>query len=179
MRHPFLGGCLCPFRHFPCHALVWVGRSQNLNCQGILPLLQFVVVLFAPGIATPPSTGSRAASRPGSQGPTFRGPSGTAGILPPKAQSWATSKVGSGLFPVRFHKYLIGGLPHLHQGHSCIYVLPHTPGRAETRTFPLVMRRQGRQPLQRRRQWGLQGTTSIPHLTFDYSSYSSHRRRGR
>ena len=173
------GGLSLSLPPFPmsCFSLGWTVSKPKLPRYSAASSVCCCIV--RPGIATPPSTGSRAASRPGSQGPTFRGPSGTAGILPPKAQSWATSKVGSGLFPVRFHKYLIGGLPHLHQGHSCIYVLPHTPGRAETRTFPLVMRRQGRQPLQRRRQWGLQGTTSIPHLTFDYSSYSSHRRRGR
>ena len=134
--------------------------------------------IVRPGTTTPPSTGSRSASHPGSQGPTLRGPSGPAGILPPKAKSWATSKVGLGLFPVRVHKYFVGGLPHLHQVHYWIHVLPHIPGRAATGTFPLAMRRQGQQPLQRRRRWVLQVTTSISHSTFDYSSYSSHCQRG-
>ena len=67
--------------------------------------------IICPGTATTPSTGFKIASWNDSQGPTSRVPSGPAGIFPPKAHSWAPSKVGSGLFPVGFHKYLVLGVP--------------------------------------------------------------------
>ena len=67
--------------------------------------------IIRPGTATPPSSGYMAASWPGIQGPTSRGPYGPAGILPPKAQSWVTSKVGLGSFLSGSTSTLLGVCP--------------------------------------------------------------------
>ena len=48
-----------------------------------------------PDIATPPWTGSKIASRKGSQGTTQRGPSGPNGTQPPRTWSWPPSNRGS------------------------------------------------------------------------------------
>ena len=92
-----------------CFSWVWTVSKPPLPRSPAAPSVHCCIV--RPGTVTLPPTGSRAASRPDNQGPTSRGPSGPAGIFMRKAQSWATSKVGSGLFPVGFHKYLALGVP--------------------------------------------------------------------
>ena len=93
-----------------CFSWGWTVSNPSLPRSPATPPVHCCIL--CPGTSTPPLTGSRAASRPDSQGSISRGPSGPAGIFTPKAKSRATFKIGSGLFPVGFHKYLALGVPH-------------------------------------------------------------------
>ena len=92
-----------------CFSWGWAVSNSPMPRYPAAPSVHCCII--CPVTATPPSTGSRAASRTDIHGPTSRGPSGPACIFLTKAQYWAPYKVGSGLFPVGFHKYLALGVP--------------------------------------------------------------------
>ena len=87
-----------------CFSWEWMVSKPSLPRSSAAPSVHCCII--CPVTATPPSTGSRAASRTDIHGPTSRGPSGPACIFLTKAQYWAPYKVGSGLFPVGVRKYL-------------------------------------------------------------------------